>query len=70
MANLLKDLLLGLDVIDLSGATGEAESFDAFLAASTQSGSRVIYDLDGDGANVIVLKDITLDALSADDFLF
>ncbi|KUP92316.1 calcium-binding protein [Tritonibacter horizontis] len=68
--DVVRDFTPGLDVIDLSGATGEAESFDAFLAASTQSGSRVIYDLDGDGANVIVLKDITLDALSADDFLF
>lgn len=58
------------DTLDLSGLTGEATSFEAFVDAATERGGKVVYDLDGDGENVIVLLDTSLDDLSASDFLF
>ncbi len=60
----------GTDLLDLSALTSEASSFEDFLNASSESGTKVVYDLDNDGENRIVLKNTTLDELSSDDFLF
>jgi len=68
--DIVTDFNPGKDTLDLSGLTDEATSFAEFLDAATQKGGRVIYDLDGDGDNVIVLRHTSLDDLSASDFLF
>ncbi|WP_158963720.1 calcium-binding protein [Chachezhania sediminis] len=60
----------GKDKLDFSDFAGEATSFDAFMDAATEKNGRVIYDVDGDGENVIVLLHTSLDDLSANDFIF
>jgi Ca2+-binding RTX toxin-like protein len=57
------------DRIHLTGP-GEAASFAAFRAAAREKGGDVVYDLGNDGQNVIRLKSVSLDDLSADQFLF
>ena len=64
------DFTAGKDTLDLSGLTGEAASFGDFLAAATERDGSVVYDLGGDGKNVITLLDTSLDDLGASDFLF
>ena len=59
----------GKDTLDLSDL-GEVSTFAEFKDASVERNGKVVYDMDGDGSNVIVLLDTTLDDLSASDFIF
>ncbi|MEX5564403.1 hypothetical protein SM764_13345 [Pseudophaeobacter sp. 1A16562] len=68
--DVVRDFTIGEDVLDLSALTGEATSLDAFVDSATDTGSRVIYDMGDDGQNVIILNGVSLDDLTADDFLF
>lgn len=52
------------------GAAGEVSDYESFLKAARQDGTDVVYDLDDDGLNVIVLEDQRLNALKASDFEF
>lgn len=67
--DVVRDFTIGEDVLDLSALTDEATSLDAFVDAATDTGSRVIYDMGDDGQNVIILNGVSLDDLTADDFL-
>lgn len=68
--DVVKDFEAGVDLLDLSGLPGEATSLSEFAAAASETGGNVIYDAGGDGANVIILQDITLAELSVSDFIF
>jgi hypothetical protein len=60
----------GTDVLHLAPGGGEAASLAEFLAASQQVGGNLVYDMDGDGRNVIVLQGITAADLSEASFDF
>ena len=49
---------------------GEISDFAGFVAASSQVGADVVYDLNGDGVNTITLQNILLTDLRASDFDF
>ncbi|MCB1340552.1 MAG: hypothetical protein KDK24_05705 [Pseudooceanicola sp.] len=68
--DIIRDFQAGRDDLDFSKLTGEATSLREFKAAATEVNGRVIYDMDGDGANVIVLLGVSLDDLHARDFIF
>jgi len=65
----VEDMKGGKDTLDLSDL-GEVSTFAEFKDASVERNGKVVYDMDGDGSNVIVLLDTTLDDLSASDFIF
>lgn len=65
----ITDFKSGKEWIDLSGFD-EVTDFASLLAAMTDTADGATYDLDGDGANVIVLTGVSVDDLSASDFLF
>ncbi|WP_146347974.1 calcium-binding protein [Phaeobacter marinintestinus] len=58
------------DDIDFSNLTDEATTYAEFMAASTQRGDNVVYDLGRDGENVIILQDTALEDLAVSDFIF
>ena len=64
-ADTVHDFDAAEDVLDIAAASGEATDLAAFLAASTQAGEDLVYDLGGDGLNVIVLQGVTADDLTA-----
>ena len=68
--DVVTDFTPGKDDLDLSNLRGEADSLRAFKQASTEVNGRVIYDMDDDGQNVIVLLNTSLDDLHARDFIF
>ncbi|WP_121061064.1 calcium-binding protein [Chachezhania antarctica] len=65
----ITDFGRGNDELDFSDF-GEATTFAEFKDASQERGGNVVYDMDGDGLNKIVLLDTTMDDLSASDFIF
>ncbi|QEW20569.1 Hemolysin, chromosomal [Marinibacterium anthonyi] len=66
----ITDFTAGEDTLDISALTGEAQSLTDFLAASTEDTTGLVYDMGGDGENVIVLVGVTANDLGASDFLF
>ncbi len=68
--DVITDFQIGVDTLHLISASGEAGTFGEFVAASSQSGSDVVYDSGGDSKNVITLQNILLTSLSASDFDF
>ncbi|MBS0126699.1 putative Ig domain-containing protein [Thetidibacter halocola] len=58
------------DRLHFGGGFAEVGDAAGFIAASTQVGTDVVYDLNGDGVNRIVLTGVTLTDLAADDFRF
>lgn len=68
--DIIRDFKPGTDLLDFSQTTGEATSLQEFLDASTEANGRLVYDMDGDGQNVIVLVGVGLGDLTANDFLF
>lgn len=68
--DIIRDFQAGVDDLDFSGAIGEVRTVASFKAASSEVNGRVIYDMDNDGANVVVLIGVSLDDLHARDFIF
>lgn len=68
--DVIRDFETGVDQLDLSALMDEAGSLQDFKDASREANGNVIYDLGDDGQNVIVLKGVSLDDLSASDFIF
>lgn len=58
------------DELRIDPGNGEVSSRAAFGAASTQVGDNLVYDLDDDGVNVIVLRNIVFDDLTDANFNF
>jgi len=48
----------------------EVSNFNGFIAASTQVGSNVVYDLGDDGVNMITINNTNLNNMTAADFDF
>jgi Ca2+-binding RTX toxin-like protein len=62
------DFIAGTDVVDLAGFDA-VTSFDDLLADhATQVGRNVL--IEGDNGDLLVLRDVSLSTLTADDFLF
>ncbi|MEP4249930.1 calcium-binding protein [Tateyamaria sp.] len=56
------------DVLVFVANTGEVADFAAFVAASDQVGSDIVYDLGDDGLNTITIRNTFLANMTADDF--
>ena len=63
----IADFAHGVDVIDLDDVDG-IDSFADVMATAVQRGSNVVFRLDDD--LTVVVQNTTLDAFSADDFVF
>jgi Ca2+-binding RTX toxin-like protein len=64
----VSDFVAGTDVVDLGGLD-TIISFDDLLADhATQVGRDVV--IEGEGGDVLILQNVSLAALGADDFLF
>ncbi len=60
----------GSDVLRMVPGNGEARTLAEFKAAAEDLGEMVVYDLGGDGLNVITLLGASLSDLTTDDFVF
>ena len=58
------------DVLRFLANTGEVTDFESFVAASTQVGADIVYDLNADGMNTITIRNTFLTNMTADDFDF
>jgi Ca2+-binding RTX toxin-like protein len=66
----VRDFEAGTDTLRFRGGNGEVTSYSGFLRHAEDTRDGVLYDRGDDGANTILLEDVSLSDLSRSDFDF